>query len=155
LGFLDDSEAASLRALDLDGSQYIAAYNLGLARAVTGRLTEAMRAYDQAMRFDGGIDDEAVHDLENARLLYPGVAPVEFALATLDEAEGRGSDAAAAYQRFVRLAGADEAAFGDYLEVARERFEVLSAPPPPLEILGGVRVTLGVRGADASPYHPG
>lgn len=155
LGFVDDSEAASLRALDLDGSQYIAAYNLGLARAVTGRLAEAMRAYEQAMRFDGGIDDEAVHDLENARLLYPGVAPVEFALATLYEAEGRRSDAAGAYQRFLRLARADEAAFGDDLDVARERFDALSAPPPPLEILGGVRVTLGVRGVDASPYHPG
>jgi len=80
---------------------------------------------------------------------------VEFALATLYEAEGRRSDAAGAYQRFLRLARADEAAFGDYLDVARERFDALSAPPPPLEILGGVRVTLGVRGVDASPYHPG
>lgn len=153
LGFLPDSEEASLRALELDGSQYIAAFNLGLARVVTGRLAEAMRAYDQALRFDPAVDDEAVLDLENARLLYPQTPEVEYALAYLYEAEGRRSEAAAAYQRFLRRTSAD--AEDPFVRAAGERYEALSAPPPPLEIIGGVRVTLGVRGAEASPYHPG
>lgn len=153
LGFLADSEQASSRALELDGSQYIAAYNLGLARVVTGRLAEAMRAYDQALRFDPAVDDEAVQDLENARLTYPETPEVDFALATLYEAEGRRSEAAVAFQRFLRRSTAD--ADDPFVRAARDRFEALSAPPPPLEILGGVRVTLGVRGAAAAPYHPG
>ncbi|MFO7545384.1 MAG: tetratricopeptide repeat protein [Trueperaceae bacterium] len=153
LGFLTQSEEASSRALELDGSQYIAAYNLGLARVVTGRLQEAMRAYDQALRFDPAVDDEAVQDLENARLLYPETPEVEYALGTLYEAEGRRSEAAAAFRRFLRrsAAGTDD----PFVRSARDRYEALSAPPPPLEILGGVRVTLGVRGASAAPYHPG
>src|SRR5690606_31017184 len=60
LGDLVRSEEASIRALSLDGTQSVAAYNLGLARTVTGRLEEALPAYEQALRFDPEVNDEAV-----------------------------------------------------------------------------------------------
>ncbi len=155
LGFLDDSEAASQRALELDANQYIAAYNLGLVRAVTGRLGAALDAYDYAVALDPAVDDEVIVDLIDARELYPHEPAVEYALARLYEAKGQRQLAREAYQRFLDLAadaGDDTAA---YLDQARERVTVLSAPPPPLEILGAVSLGLGHRGPDVAPYHPG
>lgn len=154
LGFLEASEAASKRAMDLDGNQYIAAYNLGLVRTVTGRLEAALDAYDYAVALDPAIDDAAVEDLVNARGLYPGVSEVEYVLARLYEAKGQRSNARAAYRRFLSMASnsADYAAFA---ATARERLLVLSAPPPPLEILGQPSVRLGQRGPDAQPFRPG
>jgi tetratricopeptide (TPR) repeat protein len=55
LGFVDRSEAASLRALELDPAQYIARYNLGLVRVVTRR-PEALADYREALRFDPDVD---------------------------------------------------------------------------------------------------
>src|SRR5690606_17947851 len=80
VGQLGPSEEASLRALELDGTQVVAAYNLGLVRTVTGRLAEAMPAYERAVRFDPEVNDEAIADLENALELFPDEPGVEFAL---------------------------------------------------------------------------
>lgn len=156
LGFLDRSEAASLRALELDASQYIASYNVGLVRVVTGRLEAAMDAYQDATRRDPGIDDEAIADLENALVLYPDQPAVAYALAYLYEAEGRRTDARGAYQRFIAAAAEEPGpALTPYAERAAARVAALMAPLPPLEILGEARVTLGVRGPEAAPYRPG
>lgn len=156
LGLLDRSEGASQRAVDLDANQYIAHYNLGLVRSVTGRLTEALRSYDSATRLDPAIDDEAIKDLESATQQYPEAAAVSYSLATLYEAEGRRAEAKAQYRRFLRLAEAGAApGVTAFVQSANERLLVLDAPPPPLELLGGVTVRLGSRGPEAAPFHPG
>lgn len=151
LGDLGSSERYSLLALDLDPSQYIAGYNLGLVRTVTGRLEEALRDYANAMRYDPGVDDEAIHDLENARDLYPRQAAVWFSLANLYEADGRRTDAREAYQAYLDRSAPD-AAFRD---VAEQRVESLSGPAPELQVYGKVDVLLGRRGIPAAPFHPG
>ena len=154
LGLLDESEAASLRATGLITEEtfqpWISLYNLGLARVVTGRLGEALTAYEEALFLDPEVDDEAVIDLENALELYPGVPGVSFALATLYEAEGRTDEAARQYERFVQEGGE-----ADFVEEAGTRLAVLRAPPALLEIPSGGRLSLGLGGEDAAPYRPG
>jgi len=154
LGFLERSEAASLQAVALDANQYIALYNIGLVRSVSGRLVEADDAYARATRLDPAIDDEAVKDLEDALVAYPDAVGVSYSLARLYEAEGRRDDAKVQYGRFVELAGEDPALAGP-VSAARERLAALDAPPPPLELSGAVEPRLGARGTAASPYHPG
>lgn len=154
LGFLERSEAASLRAVELDANQYIALYNIGLVRSVTGRPAAAEEAYSRATRLDPAIDDEAVKDLEVALTRFPDAAGVSYSLARLYEAEGRRDEAKAQYGRFVAMAG-DDAGFATQVGAARERLVALDAPPPPLELLGAVQARLGARGPDATPYHPG
>ncbi len=154
LGLLDESEAASLRATGLITEEtfqpWISLYNLGLARVVTGRLGEALTAYEEALFLDPEVDDEAVIDLENALELYPGVPGVSFALATLYEAEGRTDEAARQYERFIQEGGE-----ADFVEEAGARLAVLRAPPALLEIPSGGRLSLGLGGEAAAPYRPG
>jgi tetratricopeptide (TPR) repeat protein len=151
LGMLDRSEEASLRAVELDPAQYVAQYNLGLVQAVEGRLEEAVEAYRAALRVDPEVDDAAIADLEQALELYPDEPAVHFALAMLYEAEGRRSEAAGQYRAYIDRAG--ESAFRAR---ANERVGVLSAPPPPIELTGGVvNVRLGERRVADSPFHPG
>ncbi|HET9027246.1 MAG TPA: tetratricopeptide repeat protein [Trueperaceae bacterium] len=154
LGFLDKSEEASQRAVELDGNQYIALYNLGLVGSVQGRLADAVKAYDRAIKLDPAVDDEAIADLESALELYPSAVGVNYSLAYLYDAEGRRDDARARYRRFVRLATA-AGEYPEFVALAADRLVVLDAPPPPLELSGGVTPKLGVRGPDASPFHPG
>ena len=152
VGLLDQSEAASIRAVELDPAQFIAHYNLGLARVVTGRLELAMDDYSEALRFDAGVDDEAIHDLENALLLYPDEPAIHFALANLYQAEGRRAEAADQYELYLMRSDEERPAFAG---VAERRIEALRAPPPPIEIAGAVELTLGRRGIAAEPFHPG
>mgnify|MGYP000120101619 FL=1 len=154
LGFLERSEAASLHAVELDANQFIANYNVGLVRSVTGRLAEAVDAYDRAMRLDPSVDDEAIKDLENARSLYPGAVSVYYSLGYLYDADGRRADARAALRTFVRRAGA-AGLYPEFVATATQRLVVLDAPPPPLELFGDVAVRLGVRGPAATPFSPG
>src|SRR5690606_32937575 len=146
-------EEASNRALELDGTQVVAAYNLGLVRATSGRLEEALDAYDYALRLDPVVNEEAVEDLENARKLFPGVAGVDYALGLLYEAEGRRSDARLAFRRYLRLA--DDAEPSNLVERAEERLAALLAPLPALETIGELTLNLGQRGPVAAPFHPG
>jgi tetratricopeptide (TPR) repeat protein len=157
LGFLTESAASSQRAVALDANAYIAAYNLGLVRAVEGRLDAALESYDYAVGLDPAVHDEVIVDLVNARDLYPGVSAVEYSLARLYEAKGQRQNARDAYRRFVQLAAAEGRAddYAEYLRVAEQRVEALGAPLPPLEIFGDVSVRLGQRGPDAQPFHPG
>jgi len=152
IGQLERSEAASIRALELDGSQSVAAYNLGLVRAVTGRLGEALRAYEQALRFDPEVNDEAIVDLEDALDLYPDAAGVDYALGMLLEADGRRQAARDAYARFVARASGGDA---EFVAAAQARLDELDKPLPPMEIVGQSRMTLGARGPEAAPFHPG
>lgn len=154
LGFLERSEAASLRAVELDANQFIANYNIGLVRSVTGRLDEALDAYDRALRLDPSVDDEAIKDLENARSLYPGAVAVHYSLGYLYDAEGRRADARTSLRTFVRRASA-AGLYPEFVAAATQRLVVLDAPPPPLEVLGDVTAHLGVRGPAATPFHPG
>ncbi len=150
LGLLEQSEAASTRALTLAPDQYIALYNLGLAQVVQGRLEEAMDAYDEALSLDPEVDDEAVEDLENALRRYPRQNSIHYPLARLYEQEGRRADAARALERY--LSGNPRSAFAD---LARQRLEVLRAPLPPLEIAESAQLGLGPTGLAAAPFHPG
>lgn len=138
LGLLDQSEQSSIRATLLASQQYIAHYNLGLVRAVTGRLGEAIEAYDVALRFDPSVDDAAIEDLQNALRLYPSEPAVHFSLAYLLEAAGQRSAAASQYGAYL-----GRVSQGDFAERAQARMEVLLAPPPELQLPGGVRVFLG------------
>ncbi|HEX7039671.1 MAG TPA: tetratricopeptide repeat protein [Trueperaceae bacterium] len=152
VGQLELSEEASLRALELDGTQSVAAYNLGLVRVVTGRLGEAMAPYQQALRFDPEVNDEAIQDLQNALALYPDEPGVDYALGLLLEADGRRQEARDAYRRFLERAGEGQA---DLVADAEARLVELDKPLPPMEIAGGARLTLGAQGPEATPFHPG
>lgn len=154
LGFLEESEAASLRALELDDGQYIAAFNVGLVRAVTGRLAEALQAYDHALRYDPTVEPAAIEDLENALHLYPGVSAVSYALGYLYDAHGDRRKALTAYRRFLRLAG-DSVEMQPFVASASAKVAELSAPPPPIEISGAVQLRLGQRGMELNTFHPG
>jgi tetratricopeptide (TPR) repeat protein len=151
LGFWDRSEAASVRALELDAGAYIAAYNLGLVRARFGRLDEAMPPYERALAADPEVDDEALADVENAIAERPEEASLHYVLGRLYEQEGRRDEAAAAYRAFLDLGG-----FGaPYDAAAEERYAALTAPPPPLEI-GGGRLDLTLAGETIDgPLRPG
>ena len=157
LGLLEESERASVRATGLiteDTLQpWISFYNLGLARVVTGRLGEAMSAYDEALFLDPEVDDEALADLENALTIYPDAPGVSFALATLYEAKGRTDEAARQYERFIRRSEAEDE--GDFVEEAQTRLSVLRAPPAALELPSGGTLSLGLGGGEAAPYRPG
>ncbi len=154
LGFLADSEAASLRALELDEGQYIAAYNVGLVRAVTGRLADAMEAYDHAMLHDPSVEPAAIEDLENALDRYPGMSAVSYFLGYLYDAHGDRRKALSAYRRFLRQSG-DDSDLQPYVAAAQVKVEELSAPPPPIEISGAVHLRLGERGVELDSFHPG
>ncbi|MBS3933001.1 MAG: tetratricopeptide repeat protein [Truepera sp.] len=150
LGFLERSERASLRALELNDQQYVAWYNLGLVQAVTDRLSEAMEAYQHALAIDPGVEDEAIVDLENALTLYPDQIGVHFALATLYEAEGRREEAATQFEQFLARGGGEP-----FAAQARQRIAVLRAPPPPLEITSDITLSLGARGPVTATFQPG
>ncbi len=151
LGILDKSEEATLRAIHLDSGAYIALFNLGLTRTVTGRLEDALRAYDKAIVLDPEVDDEAVHDLENALDLYPNQAGVHYSLAYLYEHELRREEAAAQYQAYVNSADENSPLIKD----AKQRVEKLLAPPPEFFISPEASVGLGLAVIDAAPYELG
>jgi tetratricopeptide (TPR) repeat protein len=152
LGFLERSEEASVRATQLNANQEVAWYNLGLVRAVTGRLDEAVPAYRRALALDPAVNEEAVEDLENALELFPGEAGVHYALGLLYEAQGRRSDAAGQFERFLE---ATRGEFPTFEAQAQERVRVLRAPPAPIAIDPGARLGLGPRSVEAAPYRPG
>ncbi len=151
LGFMDRSRQASQKALGLDASQSIAAYNLGLVEVATGHLEAGLSDYTTALRVDPKVDQEAIHDLERARARFPDQPDVHFALARLYEADGQRVEARRAYQAYLDATTAGAPLRSE----AEHRVTVLSAPPPPMEMNGPVKLTLGLRGSEASPYHPG
>lgn len=158
LGFLDRSEGASLRALQLDASQVIARYNLGLVQVVTDRLDDAMASYRETVRWAAEVDAEAVADLVDAETRYPDAIGVPFALAFLLEQSGDRAAAAEAYERYAARAVADPAAAAaDPARVreAAERAAALRAPLPPIEISGSPSLQLGRRGPIVDRPHPG
>jgi tetratricopeptide (TPR) repeat protein len=151
LGFYGRSQQASQKALDLDPSQSIADYNLGLVKVATGHLAEGLADYSAALRVNPKVDAEAIHDLERARARFPDQPAVQFALARLYEADGRRTAARDAYRAYVEATKPGAPLRAE----AQHRVQVLSAPPPPMELRGAIMLTLGKRGAHASPYHPG
>lgn len=167
LGLYDQSEEASVRAVTLDPTQYIALYNLGLAQVVQGRLEEAIEVYDEAIEIDGnvqdteiqqgirsagdtGVQDAAIEDLENALEQNPDEPAIHFALATLLEAEGRRDAAAEQFDLYLQASAAPPLA-----DRARARLEALRAPLPPIEISPSAELGLGLDLLNAAPYHPG
>ena len=150
LGLLEQSERASERAAQLSGDQFIALYNLGLARVVTGRLDEAMTAYEAALAINPEVDDAAVQDLLDAFELYPNEPAVHYALGALYERAGRRNDAAQEFETY--LAAVPE---GDFATQARESVAALRAPLPPIDISAGASLGLGPSAVEAAPYHPG
>ncbi len=149
LGFLERSEAASRRALELEHGQFIARYNLGLVQVVTDRLDAALASYREALRSDPHVDPEAIADLVEALERYPAAVGVPFALALLQEARGDREAAAAAFERYAELAAAHpQAPAADPARVreASERAVALRAPLPPIAITGDLGVRLGRRG---------
>ena len=159
LGRLEASEDASLRALELNADEFIAWYNLGLTRAVTGRLGVAMEAYDEALSRDPEVDDAAIEDLENALELYPDVTDIHFALGTLYEAEDRGDDATAQFERYLtRLEEQPEGERPDaprFEQRAETRLEVLRTPPAPIDIGDDARLSLGPDNLSVESFRPG
>ena len=155
LGFLERSEIASERAVELDPTQYIAHYNLGLAHAVRDDLQSAMPSYDEALRFDPEVDDAAIEDLENALELYPGVPAVHYALAYLYAAEGRRTEAADQYEAYLTAGDAGTELSPTFAQRAQQQLAALRAPPAPLEISPGAELVLGAADVQAAPYHPG
>ena len=158
LGFMERSEAASRRALELDPGQVIARYNLGLVEVVTDRLDDALATYREALRFDPRVEPEAIVDLVDAEALYPDAIGVPFALGELEEARGEREAAAAAFERYAQLAAARDAhpaADPARVREANERAAALRAPLPPISIDGAVDVRLGRRGPVVDTARPG
>ncbi len=151
LGILDKSETASLHAIELNSNAHIALFNLGLARTVTGRLADAIEAYNKAVALDPEVDDEAVHDLENAKALYPNQADIYYSLAYLYEQELRREEAAVQYQLYLDKNPSNS----KFVKDAQERIEALLAPPPEFFISDNVTIGLGLAGIEAGPYHSG
>ena len=159
LGRLEESEDASLQALDLNPDEFIAWYNLGLARAVTGRLGEAIDAYTEALSLDRDpqidsdpdVDEAAVEDLENALEQYPDVPAVHFALANLYEAQDKTDAAIAQFERYLEKTE-DTPRFS---RRAEERLRVLRAPPAPLDISENARLSLGPDNLSVETFRPG
>jgi tetratricopeptide (TPR) repeat protein len=150
LGLLRQSEEASEKALLLAPDQYVASYNLGLVRTVTGRLETALEAYGNALRFSAGVDDAALDDLENARQAWPAEPAVNYALGFLYEAAERRVDAARQFERYVARVGS-----GAFRPSARERIRALRAPAPELQLAGPVTVRLGNIDVTGQTLHPG
>lgn len=150
LGLFSQSEDASINATLLAPDQYVAHYNLGLVRAVTGRLQAALAAYDEALYYSAGVDPAALDDLEAASRALPRQATVNYALAYLYEAAGRRADAAMQYERYVQRT--DQ---GPYLAAAQERMTVLRGPAPELQLPGPLRVFLGTIDVTGQTLHPG
>ena len=150
IGFLEDSETASMAALDIDKTQHIAWFNLGLAQTVTGRLNEAMQSYRNAILVDPEIDDEAVKDLVNALDLFPDEPSVHFALASLYDAEGKRDLAIEQFAAFVERA--DDT---DYITLANSRLMALTAPPAPILISDGVELELAGISNPSASFSPG
>lgn len=151
LGILDKSETASLHAIELNPGAHIALFNLGLARTVTGRLADAIKAYNKAIAEDPEVDDEAVHDLENAKALYPNQADIYYSLAYLYEQELRYDEAAVQYQLYLDK----KPSSSKFAKDAQERIEILLAPPAPFFISENVDIGLSLAGIEAGPYHAG
>jgi tetratricopeptide (TPR) repeat protein len=154
LGVLGESEAASKRALELNSSELVALYNLGLVQVVTGRLEAALDTYAEAsardLEDDGTLDPAATADLRDALTRYPEVPGVHYALATLLEAGGDTRAAAAQYARYAERGGPPV-----LVAQARERARALQAPPPPLRIMPGSRVGVGPDALPFARYIPG
>lgn len=139
LGLLEQSEQSSLRATLLAPQQYIASYNLGLVRSVTGRLESAIEAYDAALRHDPAVEDAAIEDLEDALRRYPREPAVHYSLAYLLEAAGQRSAALEQYRTYLNRAGAE----APLAARAESRTVSLALPPPELQLPGGIRLFLG------------
>lgn len=158
LGFLDRSEQASERALQIDASQVIARYNLGLVQVVTGRLPAALDTYATALRFDPRVEPEAVVDLQDAERDYPQAVGIPFALAFLLEQANERAFAAAAYDRYLERAArypSDPGASLAFLREAQMKVEKLRAPLPPIEIAAAPTLSLGRRGPAVEQARPG
>jgi tetratricopeptide (TPR) repeat protein len=158
LGFLGRSEDASLRAIEIDPSQYIARFNLGLVRVVTDRLEAALGDYREAIRLDPEVDREAIADLVAAEVDYPEAVGVSYALGFLLDRAGQRSEAAEAYERYVQRVAADPDAAGADDARAREaeaRIVALRAPLPPIEIQDPPSLSLGRRGPAVETAQPG
>ena len=150
IGFLEDSEAASIAAIDIDAGQNIAWFNLGLAQVVTGRLDDAMESYRNAILIDPEIDDEAVKDLVNALDLFPNEPSIHFALASLYEAEGKKDDAIEQFAAYV-----EDASDTGFIGFANSRLMALTAPPAPITITEGVALSLAGISNPAATFSPG
>ncbi len=158
LGFLERSEAASRRALEIDPAQYIGRYNLGLVEVVTDRLDEALLTYREALRYDPQVNPEAVADLVDAEQRYPDALGVPFALAVLEDARGERELAAAAFERYAEAVERfpdHPAADAARAREAAERASALRAPLPPIDITGAVELQLGRRGPTLDSVQPG
>lgn len=138
LGLPGQSEQSSTRATLLAPQQYIAHYNIGLVRTVTGRIAEASAAYDTALRYDPAVDEAAIDDLRAALQLYPDEPAVHYSLARLLEAAGQRAEAVRYYGSFLRRQDS-----GEFAERARARIVQLQAPPPELQLPGGLSLLLG------------
>ncbi len=138
LGLLEQSEQSSIRATLLAPQQYIAHYNIGLVMTVTGRIAEAASAYETALRYDPAVDDAAIDDLTAALRLYPDEPAVHYSLARLLEAAGQRAEAVRHYTSFLRRHDR-----GEFAERARARIVQLQAPPPVLQLPGGLSLLLG------------
>jgi len=150
IGFLGQSEEASLAAIEIDDTQNIAWFNLGLAQTVLGRLNDAMQSYRNAIIVDPEIEDEAIVDLVNALDLFPEEPSVHFALASLYEAEGNKEGAVEQFSTYV-----ERATDTDFIGLANSRLMALTAPPAPIVITEGVKLSLaGISNPNGS-YSPG
>lgn len=150
LGLLEASEQSSVRATLLAPQQFIAHYNLGLVRTVTGRLQSAIEAYDAALRHDPLVEDAAIEDLQDALTRYPRAADVHYSLAYLLEAAGERSAAAGYYRSF--LARVQD---GPFAARAAVRLEQLSGPAPELQLPMGISLFLGSQPVAAGELQAG
>lgn len=149
-GLPERSEESSQKAVLLAPGQTVAHYNLGLVRAVDGRLTEALAAYAEALRHDPSVNDDALEDLRDALVRYPGQPAVHYALGWLLEAAGRREEARQSYLDYLEQRGS-----GEYADRARARIAMLELPPPALQLEGGLRVFLGRLEAEPSEVQAG
>lgn len=151
LGDYEGSIASSLKATELNPSELIAYYNLGLSYAVEDNLEKSLIAYDIALRLDPVVAPAGLADIEQAVQDFPKNANLHFILGNLYEVQGNNEAAITAFERFIELAPDTT-----NTSQAEQRLAQIDAPPAAFDIAGdSLELSLAGQAMNYDAIHAG